>query len=92
MNGFQGRTVNISGLERLCHPPRNVKRAGSASFDKIRNIVFINVCSDDCSTAKAFEYLLSSSVFHENRPRVKLFRFHFAQSLYANCKLKAEFL
>ena len=59
-------------------PPHNAKRARSAAFDKIRNIFFINVCSDDCLTAKADEYLLLSYVFNENWPRVELLRFHIA--------------
>ena len=69
VEGFQGKTSTLRGPERLCQSsPRNGKRARLVAFDKIRNVFFINVCSDDSSTGKAVVYLLPSSVFHENWP------------------------
>ena len=64
VNGFRGKTQIQSGPERLGQPPpRNAKSARLAAFDKSGNVV-----SFTFSTVKAVGCVLSSSVFHENRP------------------------
>ena len=76
VKGFRGKTSTPRGPERLDQPPqRNAKRARLEAFDEIGNVFSLTYSQ---MIAQQFRQLnvycrhlycvLSSSVFHENRP------------------------